>query len=59
MLDYIKYILDKVSFDPHLFEKELRKNTRDLIKEDLLELKRWCYENFSTKHDNILKRCFM
>jgi len=59
MLDYIKYILDKVSFDPHLFEKELRKNTRDLIKEDLLELKKWCYENFSNKHDNILKRCFM
>lgn len=58
MLDYIKYILDKVSFDPHLFEKELRKNTRDLIKEDLLELKRWCYENFSSKQD-ILKRCFL
>jgi hypothetical protein len=58
MLDYIKYILDKVSFDPHLFEKELRKNTKDLIKEDLLELKRWCYENFGNEHNTILDRFF-
>ena len=58
MLEYIKYILDKVSFDPQLFEKELKKNTRDLIKEDLLELKQWCYENFGSVHNNILERCF-
>ena len=58
MLEYIKYILDKVSFDPQLFEKELKKNTRELLKEDLLELKQWCYDHFGSEHNSILERCF-
>ena len=58
MLDYVKLILEKVSFDPHLFEKELRKSMRDLIKEEIAELKRWCYENFSNRYPQVLNRCF-
>ncbi|MFN3403458.1 MAG: hypothetical protein ACK40G_05130 [Cytophagaceae bacterium] len=58
MLDYVKLILQKVSFDQHLFEKELRKSMRDLIADELKELKQWCYENFGAKHGPILNRCF-
>jgi len=59
MLDYVKTILEKVSFDSHLFERELRKSLKDLIKEDLDELKRWCYENFGQRHQSILNQCFI
>lgn len=58
MLEYIKYILEKMSFDPHLFEKELMKNIRDLVNEELAELKKWCYEKFGNVHTTILERCF-
>jgi hypothetical protein len=58
MLEYFKVILEKVSFDSHLFEKELRKSMRELIKEDLEELKKWCYQNFGNRHRHILNQCF-
>ena len=58
MLDYIKLILEKVSFDPFLFEKELRKNTKELIKDDFNELKDWCFKNFGTQYNHILERHF-
>jgi hypothetical protein len=47
MLDYTKIILQRVSFDETLFEKELKKSLTELIKEEVLELKRWCIENFA------------
>jgi hypothetical protein len=55
MLDYTKIILQRVSFDETLFEKELRKSLTDLIKEEVLELKRWCIENFAHYHHVIQK----
>lgn len=58
MLEYFKTILQKVSFDSHLFEKELKKSMRELINEDLDELKKWCYENFGNRHQHILQKCF-
>ena len=58
MLEYIKTILKKVSFDIKLFEKELNKAINQLINEDLKELKKWCYTNFSGKHQLVLDRCF-
>lgn len=58
MLDYVKLILEKVSFDQSLFEKELRKSIKDLIHDDLIELKKWCYDKFGNKHNHILDRCF-
>ncbi len=59
MLDYFKLILQKVSFDPYLFEKELGKSIKELIKEDLIDLKEWCYENFENRYDQILKKYFV
>ncbi|MFN6944860.1 MAG: hypothetical protein ACK4ND_07910 [Cytophagaceae bacterium] len=58
MLEYQKMILQKVSFDQQLFEKELKKSTKDLIREDLIELKTWCYEHFGHKFQHVLKKCF-
>jgi hypothetical protein len=57
MLDYVKLILEKVSFDQFLFEKELKKSIKQLIREELDELKNWCYQNFS-QYLHIIKKCF-
>jgi hypothetical protein len=59
MLDYIKTILTKVSFDIKLFEKELKKAIVQLINEDLEELRDWCYRKFSGKYKPVLDRCFV
>ena len=58
MLEYIKTILTKVSFDINLFEKELKKAIDQLINDDLQKLKKWCYAKFSGKHELVLNRCF-
>lgn len=54
MLEYVKTILLKVSFDSGLFEKELRKAFGYIRKEEMLQLKQWCYENFSEPYLSIL-----
>lgn len=59
MLEYIKIILQKVSFDHRLFEKELRKAIRMLMPEEIKKLKLWCYERFSSNHQPILDRVFL
>ena len=57
MLDYVKLILEKVSFDQQLFEKELKKSIKQLISEELDELKNWCYQKFG-HYLHILQKCF-
>jgi hypothetical protein len=59
MLNYVKTVLTKVSFDAKLFEKELRKAILLLIGEEIQELKRWCYNRFGNQHEAILNRCFV
>lgn len=59
MLNYVKTVLARVSFDARLFEKELRKAMKMLVAEELQELKNWCYANFSGEHQAILNRCFV
>ena len=58
MLEYVKTILEKVSFDRSLFEKELRKALRTLGLDELKQLKSWCYERFSRIYKVILNRTF-
>lgn len=58
MLEYIKIILQKVSFDRRLFEKELRKAIRMLMPNEVKRLKMWCYERFSAVHLPVLENCF-
>jgi hypothetical protein len=58
MLDYVKVILQKVSFNEQLFEKELRKGLKALLREDVLELKKWCYEQFGDSYLQVLNQYF-
>ncbi|MCY7349868.1 MAG: hypothetical protein LH606_04270 [Cytophagaceae bacterium] len=58
LLEYIKVILKKVSFDAKLFEKELKKAIRMLVAEDITQLKLWCYNQFGSVYRRILRRCF-
>ncbi|MBA9075602.1 MULTISPECIES: hypothetical protein [Rufibacter] len=58
MLEYVKLILDKVSFDSKLFEKELRKSMRMLVRNELETLRDWCYNRFSGTYCSILDRVF-
>ena len=59
MLNYVKTVLTKVSFDALLFEKELRKAIKVLIADEINELKRWCYNSFGNEYEAILNRCFV
>ena len=58
MLEYVKIILQKVSFDKILFEKELVKGITMLQKEELPHLKQWCFERFSDIHLLIVNKTF-
>ncbi len=58
MLAYIKVILVKVSFDKLLFEKELRKGVKELLPNEILDLKSWCYDKFGQMYYNTLDRVF-
>ena len=58
MLEYIKTILQKVSFDSKLFEKELKKAIVMLVGEEVNTLRAWCYEKFGKAYAAVLKRCF-
>jgi hypothetical protein len=56
MLEYVKTILKKVSFDRKLFEKELVKAIKVLIQPELQELKKWCYDQFGDMYFTILNK---
>lgn len=58
MLEYVKTVLSKVSFDRELFEKELRKAMNLLIPEELNQLKDWCYRKFGAIYQTILNKHF-
>ncbi len=58
MLEYFKTILTKVSFDARLFERELRKAIRQVVEDQLEDLRNWCYNQFEGQHRDILIRCF-
>ena len=59
MLNYVKKVLMKVSFDARLFEKELRKAIKVLVDDDIRDLKQWCYSMFGNQYETILNRCFV
>ena len=48
-LEYAKLILEKVSFNPKIFRKELRKALRVSSKRDFKQLMIWCKEQFRRK----------
>ena len=48
-LEYAKLILEKVSFEPKIFKKELRKALRKSSKRDFKHLMDWCRAKFGRK----------
>lgn len=58
MLDYVKVILEKVSFESSLFEKELKKALKLLSFREVRELRKWCYEKFGSIYRGILNKTF-
>ena len=59
MLEYFKTILSKVSFDRKLFEKELKKAIKQLVPEELRDLKSWCFDKFGHIYGNVLEEQFL
>ena len=55
MLDYTKSILERVSFDPALFLKELQKAIKTLLPYEMEQLKEWLH-NFTCEKPE-LKPC--
>lgn len=58
MLDYVKMILLKVSFNKALFEKELRKALKMLVPAEVPDFRSWCYQQFARIYRKVLKRVF-
>ena len=58
MLDYVKMILLKVSFNKALFEKELRKALKVLVPTEVPDFRSWCYQQFARIYRRVLKRVF-
>ncbi len=58
MMEYVKTILLKVSFDKKLFEKELRKGLNLLMPAEVQEFKDWCYRTFSKIYLSVLNKYF-
>ncbi|MFN6943510.1 MAG: hypothetical protein ACK4ND_01080 [Cytophagaceae bacterium] len=54
MLEYCKNILEKVSFDKALFEKELKKSKNWLSREEICELRKWAGKRFGFKFKKFL-----
>jgi hypothetical protein len=58
MLEYVKTILEKVSFSKYLFERELKKGLRYLLPSEINEFRDWCYEMFGRMYLPILNQYF-
>lgn len=61
MLEYVKTLLQKISFDLALFEKELKKSLSHYLQsQEIQSLKEWCEKTYkySTPHAKIINACF-
>lgn len=58
MLEYVKTILQKVSFDTTLFRKELQKSIQWLTTNERVELKTWLSYSFDGDYKKIIKDVF-
>jgi hypothetical protein len=55
--DYTKLVLERVSFDPVLFEKELKKAIRNLLPYEIEQLKNWLLSFTDQKPE--LQKCLI
>ena len=58
MLEYCQRILAKVSFDRHLFAKELSKSIKRLEEQEHPSLRRLCLEQFGQRYGDIISTAF-
>lgn len=58
MLDYAKTILTKVSFDEHLFRKELAKSLKWLRSDEVVLLRHWTLQVYGTRYRNVIQETF-
>ena len=58
MLEYCQRVLSKVSFDRHLFAKELAKSIKRLELSDVQRLRQWCQEQFGQRYQDIIMTTF-
>lgn len=58
MYELSKEILKKVSFDPRLFRKELRKAIKWVNRDEALMLKAWCLATFGHVYQEIIVETF-
>ena len=59
MLEFTKKILRGVSFDPHLFQKELNKALKWITDaEEVRKFQEWCITEFGAKYPVIIKKAF-
>ncbi|MFL5731012.1 MAG: hypothetical protein ACJ75J_16105 [Cytophagaceae bacterium] len=54
MLEFCKLILEKVSFDDRLFEKELKKSFTYLMPDESKQLLEWVSLHFGEKYSDII-----
>lgn len=58
MMEMSKQVLQKVSFDPRLFRKELMKAARWVGQRDQLLLKAWCLATFGHQYKDVILDVF-
>ncbi|MBZ0206520.1 MAG: hypothetical protein K8H89_09355 [Flavobacteriales bacterium] len=58
MLELSQQVLQKVSFDPRLFQKELVKAARWVGARDQLLLKAWCLATFGHMYKDVILEVF-
>jgi len=56
MFEYCKIIIEKVSFDKVLFEKELKKSITYLIPEEIDTFLNWVQANFGEQYSEIIAK---
>lgn len=58
MLEFSKQVLQKVSFDRHLFNKELKKSIAWIRKEERMIFKTWCIATFGHLYSDVIAEAF-
>ena len=58
MLELSQQVLQKVSFDPRLFRKELVKAAKWVGDRDQLLLKAWCLATFGHMYKDVIQEVF-
>lgn len=58
MLEFCKKVLEKVSFDRHLFNKELQKAIKWVKTDELEVLRRWCLIKFGNLYRQLIEDSF-